>query len=89
MSPMPSRHSAPSVSRMVRESTRVRTLKAMRHGKLALMTPVMMSTLGRCVAKMRWMPTARAICERWPIESSTSGAQVIIRSASSSMMTTM
>ena len=46
MSPMPSRHSAPSVSRMVRESKRVRTLKAMRQGKLALMTPVTMSTLG-------------------------------------------
>ena len=44
MSPTPSRHSAPSVSRIVLESNRVLTLKAIRQGRLALITPVMMST---------------------------------------------
>jgi hypothetical protein len=29
-----------------------------------LMVPVMMLTLGRCVAMMRWMPMARASCAK-------------------------
>ena len=62
MSPFPRRCSAPITSRMVRESTRVATRKLMRAGKLALIRPVMTSTLGRCVASTRCMPTARAIC---------------------------
>ena len=33
----------------------------MRVGKFALITPVMTSTEGRCVAMIRWMPAARAI----------------------------
>ena len=39
-----------------------------RHGKgdarrkLALISPVITSVLGRCVASTRWMPVARAIC---------------------------
>ena len=45
--------SAPLVSRMVRESPLVASRKLMRVGMLALMRPVMTSTLGRCVARMR------------------------------------
>ena len=61
----------------------------MREGKLALMRPVMTSTDGRWVARMRWMPTARAIWARRVIDSSTSWAEIIMRSASSSMTITM
>jgi hypothetical protein len=53
------------------------------------MRPVMTSTDGRCVARIRWMPTARAICARRQIDSSTSLPATIIRSASSSMTTMM
>ena len=76
------------MSRMVRESTCEDTAKAMRVGKLALIRPVMTSTDGRCVATMRWMPVARASCARRQIWRSTSYGAAIIRSASSSMMTT-
>ncbi len=87
MSPRPSRASAPFWSRIVRESTFCDTWKAMRLGKFALMMPVMTFTEGRWVARIRWMPTARAICaSRW-IDSSTSALAVIIRSASSSTIT--
>ena len=48
------------------------TWKAMREGKFALITPVMTSTDGRCVASTRWMPTARAICASRAIGSSIS-----------------
>ena len=47
---------------IVRESIICITRKAMRAGKLALMPPVMTFTSGRCVAMIRWMPTARAFC---------------------------
>ena len=53
------------------------------------MSPVMTSTDGRWVARMRWIPTARAICASRAIDSSTSLLATIIRSASSSMTTTM
>ena len=89
MSPSPSRRSAPMASRMVRESTRDVTWNEMRAGKFALMRPVMTSTDGRCVARIRWMPAARAFCARRVIDSSTSRPTVIMRSASSSMMTTI
>ena len=75
-------------SRMVRESTRAVTWNEMRAGKFALMRPVMTSTDGRCVATIRWMPAARAFCARRVIGSSTLRPTVIIRSASSSMITT-
>ena len=52
---------------------------------LALMTPVITFTDGRCVAITRWMPTARAICAMRQIESSTSRAATIMRSDSSSI----
>ena len=70
---------------MVRESTRVATRKLMRAGKFALIRPVITSTLGRCVASTRCMPTARAICARRVTLSSTLRPSSIIRSASSSM----
>ena len=85
MSPRPSSRSAPLPSRMTRESILEETLKAMRDGRFALMTPVRTSTEGRCVATTRWMPTARAFWARRTIASSTSLGAVIIRSASSSM----
>ena len=34
----------------------------MRLGKFALIRPVMTFTDGRCVARIRWMPMARAFC---------------------------
>ena len=74
---------------MVRLSTRAATRNEMREGKLALMRPVSTSTDGRCVARIRWMPTARAIWARRVIDSSTSCEETIMRSASSSMMITM
>src|ERR671920_491940 len=43
-----------------------------RDGRFALIRPVMTSTDGRCVARIRWMPTARAICASRAIDSSTS-----------------
>ncbi len=89
MSPRPSSDSAPLASRMVRESTFVATRKEMRAGKLALISPVMTSTDGRCVARIRWMPTARAICASRVMDSSTLPWSSIIRSASSSMMMMM
>ncbi len=89
MSPSPSRRSAPIASRMVRESMREVTWNEMRAGKFALMRPVMTSTDGRWVARIRWMPAARAFCASRVIDSSTSRPTVIMRSASSSMMMTM
>ena len=89
MSPLPSSCSAPLPSRIVRESIFDDTRNEMRAGRFALIRPVMTSTDGRCVARIRWMPTARAICARRAIDSSTSLLATIIRSASSSMTTTM
>ena len=60
MSPLPTSFSAPGWSRITRESVRLDTAKAMRAGMFALITPVITFTLGRCVATIRWMPTARA-----------------------------
>ena len=45
---------------MMRESTCEVTRKARRPGKFALIAPVMMLAVGRCVAIMAWMPMARA-----------------------------
>ena len=89
MSPLPSSCSAPCSPRIVRLSILLVTWKLMRVGKLALMTPVMTSTEGRCVAMIRWIPAARAFCaSRW-MRNSTSLPAVIIRSASSSTTTTI
>ena len=64
MSPLPRSASAPFWSRIVRLSTFDATRKATRLGKFALMRPVMTFTDGRCVARMRWSPTARAFWAR-------------------------
>ena len=85
MSPLPSSDSAPFWSRITRESVWEDTAKAIRAGTLVLIMPVMMSTLGRWVARTRWIPTARDFWARRMIESSTSPGATIIRSASSSI----
>ena len=89
MSPLPSSFSAPTISKMVRESMPEETAKARREGILALITPVITSTEGRCVAIIKCMPAARAICARRQMESSTSPGAAIIKSANSSMMITI
>ena len=89
MSPRPSSRSAPGWSRITRLSVTLDTANARRAGTFALMRPVMMFTDGRCVAITRWMPTARAIWASRQIDSSTSRAATIIRSASSSITTRM
>ena len=53
ISPRPISWFAPGWSMIVRESTIDVTRNAMRAGKLALMTPVMMFVVGRCVAMTR------------------------------------
>ncbi len=68
---------------------RLVTLKLMRVGRLALMTPVMTSTEGRCVAMIRWMPAARDFWLRRWISTSISLPTVTIRSASSSTISTI
>ena len=74
---------------MVRESILDDTWKAIRDGMLALIRPVITSTDGRWVARIRWMPAARAFWARRAISSSIFLPTTIIRSASSSMTTTM
>ena len=85
MSPWPSSDSAPPWSRITRESICDETANAIRAGTFALIMPVMMSALGRCVASSRWMPTARDFWASRMTESSTSAGAIIIRSASSSI----
>ena len=86
---MPSSCSAPCSPRIVRLSIFEVTWKLIRVGKLALIVPVMTSTDGRCVAMIRWMPEARAICaSRW-MQASISLPATIIRSAISSTITTI
>ncbi len=89
MSPRPSSFSAPLMSRMVRESMADAVANAIRAGMFALMSPVMTSTEGRCVATTRWIPVARASCARRVMAFSTWIGADIMRSASSSMMRTM
>ena len=89
MSPLPRSASAPTPSRIVRLSTCDATRNAIRLGKFALINPVMTFTLGRCVARIRWMPMARAFCASSASGVSISPCTVIMRSASSSITTTM
>ncbi len=84
VSPLPSSFSAPLWSRMTRLSIIDETLNDMRMGMFDLMRPVMTSTDGRCVARIRWMPTARLLAARRMIAISTSLPCCSIRSASSS-----
>ena len=89
MSPLPSSRSAPISSSTTRESLRLVTWNAIRAGRLPLIRPVTTSTDGFCVARIRCMPTARAICARRTMCCSTSFSAVIIRSAISSATITM
>ena len=81
--------SAPAWSRMTRESVSEDVANARRDGTLVLMRPVTTSTDGRCVARTRWMPAARAFWVMRTIASSMSRGAVIMRSASSSTTATM
>ena len=75
--------------KMVRESVPDDTAKATREGTLALIKPEITSTDGRWVARIMWIPAARAFCPRRIIASSTSLLATIIKSANSSTMTTI
>ena len=88
-SPMPISFSAPGWSRMTRLSVRLEVENASRDGTLALIRPVTTSTEGRCVARIRWMPAARAFWVMRTMWSSTSRGATIIRSASSSTIVRM
>ena len=76
-------------TRLVEDDARVgrAVANASRDGTLALMRPVTTSTDGRWVASTRWIPDARASWVMRTIESSTSRGATIIRSASSSTIT--
>ena len=89
MSPLPTSLSAPLRSMITRLSSALETWKAMRQGMLALIKPVTTSARGDWVATIRWMPAARAFCAMRQMASSMSAGAVCMRSASSSMMTTM
>ena len=93
MSPAPSKFSAPGWSMMVMLSTRWGSRNEMRVGKLALTAPVTNSVVGRWVAMIIWMPTARALCASrriWRSNSSRSVlGKIVTSSAYSSMATTM
>ena len=82
---------------MVMESVRDATRKAIRRGKLPLITPEITSTDGRWVAMITCMPAARPFCARRMMEfcmlfedALTSGLapMVMVRSAYSSTMVT-
>lgn len=88
-SPMPMSFSAPGWSRMTRLSVRLDVENASREGTFALIRPVTTSTDGRWVARIRWMPAARAFCVIRTMCSSTSRGATIIRSASSSTIARM
>ncbi len=86
---MPSNRSAPISSSTTRLSVLLTTLKQMRAGRFDLMSPVMTSTVGFWVATTRWMPAARDFCASRMTCPSTSLRIIIMRSAISSMKTTM
>src|SRR5699024_3137254 len=74
---------------IVLESVEELTLKAILDGIFAFIIPVITSTDGLWVAMIRWIPAARAIWAIRVIAASTSFDATIIRSASSSMITTI
>ena len=73
----------------MRESREDATASAILEGMLAFIRPVMTSEEGRWVAMTRCIPAARPICATRQMASSTSLAAAIIRSASSSINTTI
>ena len=77
------------MSMMMRLSNLLATMKAMRLGILALMRPVITSMLGLWVASTRWIPTARDMAASLARVDSSSFPVVAMRSANSSMITTI
>ena len=88
MSPCPTSFSAPFMSSITRESACEDVISAIRDGMFALISPVTTSTDGRCVATTRHPDRAGHLRDP-AIASSTSRGATIIRSASSSITTTM
>ena len=74
---------------MMRDSMAEATAKAILDGMLAFIRPVITSAEGRWVAITKCMPAARPIWATRQMDSSTSLAATSIRSANSSMSTTM
>ena len=89
MSPLPSKVSAPDLSRIVLESILELTANAILEGIFVLITPVITSTDGLWVAIIIWIPAARAFWAIRAIDSSTSLDDTIIKSANSSIITTI
>ena len=89
ISPFPKSFSAPTWSKIVLESTCEDTANAILEGTFALISPVITSTEGLCVAITKCIPAALAFCARRQIDSSTSFAATIIKSASSSIIITI
>ena len=85
MSPLPRSFSAPTWSRIVFESTPEVTANAILEPIFALITPVITSTEGLCVAISRCMPAALASAASLDIYVSTSFDATIMSSASSSI----
>src|SRR5699024_5403434 len=71
------------------ESVNEEVAKARREGTLVLIKPVTTSTDGRCVARTRWIPAARAFCVMRTMETSISFGVVVIKSANSSTTQTI
>ena len=89
ISPFPKSFSAPTWSSIVLESTWDDTANAIRDGTFALIKPVITSTEGLCVAITKCIPAALAFWASLQIDSSTSFAATIIKSASSSIIITI
>jgi hypothetical protein len=89
MSPLPSRTSAPMPSRIVRLSICDATRNAIRLGKLALMRPVMTFTTGPLGREDQVDADRARLLGEHRKRRLHLAAQVIMRSASSSMTTTM
>ena len=89
ISPFPNNFSAPIWSSIVLESTFDETWKEILLGKFDLINPVITSTDGRCVAKTKCIPTALAFWANLVIGSSIAFPEVIIKSANSSIRTTI
>ena len=87
MSPLPRSFSAPPISSIVLESTLLDTIKLILVGIFDLISPVITSVLGLCVATIRCIPAARASCVILIMLSSTSLLATIIKSANSSIIT--
>ena len=88
ISPRPNNFSAPTVSKITRESTWDATAKATRAGIFAFNNPVTTFTEGRWVANTKWIPVARPNCANLTKFCSISNPPTIIKSANSSTINT-